>query len=77
MLLQLLVMKPGIRGFANVSSIRTTWMDGNQIARPHPKSAVSEVWAPENIHLSRVLNDMTVMLDHSFEDSILPLSPNS
>lgn len=36
------------------------------------------------MHLSQVLNDMTVMLDHSphfkdhsFEDSILPLSPNS
>ena len=35
MLLQLLVMKTGIRGFANVSSIRTTWMDRSQIARPH------------------------------------------
>lgn len=51
---------------------------------PPRVSVVSEIWAPENMHLLRVLNDMTMVLDHSphfrdhsFEDSILPLSPNS
>lgn len=51
---------------------------------PPRVSVVSEIWAPENMHLLQVLNDMTMVLghsphfkDHSFEDSILPLSPDS
>lgn len=63
----------------------------NHLARGKPDcqapprvSVVSEIWAPENMHLLQVLNDMTMVLghsphfkDHSFEDSILPLSPDS
>lgn len=51
---------------------------------PPRVSVVSEIWAPENMHLLQVLNDMTMVLghsphfkDHSFEDSILPFSPDS